>query len=345
MSRIKETVREFIDEMKWTSWVELDDRNLRGIVYGEVGRWICYLSWDERESHVACHSCCGMKVPAVSRTAVNEYLAMANFNLRLGNFEMEHSTGEVCFKTSAPLEGIEPTMEFVKALAFANFSMMDRYMPGLMAVAFGNQDPKKAIEKAETPRNTGSGEETEDSDEENETPPPPARQYRRSVNASDRKKRVGQFLRFLKRMDNRAHKEAKNTCFLIFYEPDSEAPVSDNNPHGSSRTVQFLFKEKWFAMDIPSTNLYPEEAERILKERRGFYREAERPDAGVTNNVVDLVKYDPVGKKYIYGDEREAAEDAAYVLFEVWKLPPGAKLLVTASSFEGPSWEKDKPLP
>ena len=81
-----------------------------------------------------------------------------------------------------------------------------------------------------------------------------------------------------------------------------------------------------------------------LKERRGFYREAETPDVGVTTEVNDLVEFDPIGRKYIYGDEEEAAQDAAYVLYDVWGLDPQAELLVTASAFDGPSWEKDTPL-
>ena len=85
----------------------------------------------------------------------------------------------------------------------------------------------------------------------------------------------------------------------------------------------------------------PEEAEKILRKRRGFYREAANPETGATKNVNDLVQFDPIGRKYIFGDEREAAEDAAYVFYDVWGLEPDAELLVTASSFEGPSWEKD----
>ncbi len=58
------------------------------------------------------------------------------------------------------------------------------------------------------------------------------------------------------------------------------------------------------------------------------------------------MEFDPIGKKFIYGDEREAAEDAAYVLFDVWGLPPGAVLTVSASAFgDGPSWEKDQVMP
>ena len=32
------------------------------------------------------------------------------------------------------------------------------------------------------------------------------------------------------------------------------------------------------------------------------------------------------------------------MLYDVWGLSPDAELLVTASAFDGPSWEKDAPL-
>jgi hypothetical protein len=139
-------------------------------------------------------------------------------------------------------------------------------------------------------------------------------------------------------MAKRAHRQSKVACFANI------APVGprDGDIH---RFVQFCFRKDWFAVDLPNTSILPAEAVRVVKERRGFYREAERADAGVTKNVNDLVQFDPIGKKFIYGDEREAAEDAAYLLFDVYGLPPDAELTVTASTFgDGPTWEKDKPL-
>jgi hypothetical protein len=257
------------------------------------------------------------------------------------------------------MRGVRPTVDLVKRLAFANFSTMDQYLPGLMSVIYGKTRPKAAIEDAERP----GKEEPEDDDgpqdapqgqeSQSETPAQGAvlagrkgqllTQTRRPM--VSRAKRTAQFVRYLQLMDERAHGQTEGACFLVFSRPfDPAVPGANQDPGAGPRMVQFRFDGKWFAIDIPSTNLCPDEAERILKERRGFYREAEHSEVGVTTNVNDLVRFDPIGRKYIYGDEREAAQDAAYVFYDVWGLTPDADLLVTASAFNGPSWEKDVPL-
>ncbi len=156
---------------------------------------------------------------------------------------------------------------------------------------------------------------------------------------------MDQFVRCLKMMEKRAHEEIKGSCILIFSRPDvSEACAQGKDPHSVPKMIQFCFEEKWFAIDVPSIHLSPGDAGRILKERHGFRREAEHPGTRVTRKARDLVKLAAVGKKYIYGDEWEAAEDVAYIFYTVWGLTPDAELLVTASAFDGPSWEQDVPL-
>ncbi|MCE5280350.1 MAG: hypothetical protein ABFD92_07910 [Planctomycetaceae bacterium] len=57
------------------------------------------------------------------------------------------------------------------------------------------------------------------------------------------------------------------------------------------------------------------------------------------------MEFDPLGRKYIYGDEQEAAEDAAWLLYDLFALSADAEIRVTAASFEGNyHYEKDKRL-
>ncbi len=228
-------------------------------------------------------------------------------------------------------------------------------------MAFGKATPKAAVEEAEKPQ--PKQEEGDDDDSEEDPQPVQPRPGRRAQSGADnnvrpptererreirnrvpipvgRGARIAQIAGFLKLMFKRRHEEAKNSCFAIISPAERVAPTNEIH-----RFIQFCFREKWFALDLPNTGILPSEAERVLRQRRGFYREAEQPDAGVTKNVNDLVQFDPIGKKYIYGDEREAAEDAAYLLFDVYDLPLDAELKVKASAFGGgPSWEKDQPL-
>ena len=82
-----------------------------------------------------------------------------------------------------------------------------------------------------------------------------------------------------------------------------------------------------------------EEAKLLVLANRGFIREVEHAETGVTD-FEDLAKHDPVNKKYEYGQEDQAAEDMAWVLFDVWELPIDIPLAVHAGSFHSEhTWE------
>ncbi len=88
-------------------------------------------------------------------------------------------------------------------------------------------------------------------------------------------------------------------------------------------------------MDLPNATLFKPEAERILRERSGFFWLCDLPQ--FTLYEEDVEGHDPFRKIYLYADERPAAEDTAYILFDLWKFPMDWRLYVTASAFgDGP---------
>ena len=196
-------------------------------------------------------------------------------------------------------------------------------------------------------------------------------------------RRVAQFAHFLKLMDDRTHEEAQSMCYLIFDERNdpqkrsnrlirnrrlrvpqpryasvgfssgsqtgcsAQDPAEDKEPwqdRGCRRFVQFCFKSKRFAMDLPNTTIFPMEVQRLIQDRSGFFREAEAPDKGI-----DLMRYirkfDPVMKYYMYDDEVAAAEDTAFILFSLCHFPVGSRFFVKASSFRTRHrWETHVPI-
>lgn len=102
--------------------------------------------------------------------------------------------------------------------------------------------------------------------------------------------------------------------------------------------VQFAFDERQFRMDLPENTLHPDEAERLLVERTGFFwlrgwSEAERPERGSLG---------PLNKIYAYGEEYQAALDMLFLLLDVWRFSPNFRWYVNSCPFEnGDDWEKD----
>jgi len=69
--------------------------------------------------------------------------------MTLGNFELDFSDGEMRFKTSVSVGDGAVTADLIKPVVIANLGTMDEYLPGIMAVGFGNQTPQIPIKEIE----------------------------------------------------------------------------------------------------------------------------------------------------------------------------------------------------
>jgi hypothetical protein len=69
--------------------------------------------------------------------------------MRVGNFELDYEDGEVRFKTSLDVENVELSHDLVSNHVYANVWTMDRYLPALFGVIYGNISPKDAVDQIE----------------------------------------------------------------------------------------------------------------------------------------------------------------------------------------------------
>ncbi|BAZ08733.1 hypothetical protein NIES4071_05390 [Calothrix sp. NIES-4071] len=66
-----------------------------------------------------------------------------------GNFEMDFDDGEIRYKTSIDIDGDELTQDIIKRLVYANVTMMDEYLPGIIIVIEKDVSPVDAIRSIE----------------------------------------------------------------------------------------------------------------------------------------------------------------------------------------------------
>lgn len=195
-------------------------------------------------------------------------------------------------------------------------------------------------------------------------------------------RRIAQFAAHLRPMYHRAHEVAHGPCFIIFEErpphddgdpvlvekkelalagvraafdtlgffddPDDAAPA-DFPGEGwragddDSRFIQFSAERQWFCLDMPRQTLERAEAGDILRYRKGFFYLSDRQE--FTLHEEDVDGHEPFRKVYVYGDEDSAAEDMAFIFFQVWKFPVDARFYVTSAAFNGKhAWEKGVPI-
>lgn len=116
---------------------------------GKNGKWLCYAQAREDQEQFVYYSVCPVNVPEERRNAAAEFITRANYGMIIGNFEMDYKDGEIRYKTSIDVEGAELTPPLVKQMVYANVIIMDRYLPGIMRVIYGDASPETEIAKIE----------------------------------------------------------------------------------------------------------------------------------------------------------------------------------------------------
>ncbi len=112
---------------------------------GQNGSWMCYAHIDEERNALIIYSVVAQQVPEHARQRMADFLTRANFGLVTGNFEMDLTDGETRFKTSVELGQTVADIPLVRRLLHVNVASLDRYLPGIEAVADGRLDPREAI--------------------------------------------------------------------------------------------------------------------------------------------------------------------------------------------------------
>ncbi|MBE6754135.1 MAG: hypothetical protein E7559_07295 [Ruminococcaceae bacterium] len=80
------------------------------------------------------------------RADMCELLTRINYGLLNGNFEMDFDDGEIRYKSFNDCDGITPTPAIIKDSILVPASMLRRFGDAIIAVMFGLQNPKEAVD-------------------------------------------------------------------------------------------------------------------------------------------------------------------------------------------------------
>ncbi|HEY9820506.1 MAG TPA: YbjN domain-containing protein [Candidatus Sericytochromatia bacterium] len=139
----------FFKEDDWPFY-EVEGKPILQMAFqGENGKWTCYAKARVEQEQFVFYSICPVNAPDSKRLAVAEFLTRANSGMIIGNFELDFADGEVRYKTSIDVDGDILSSALIKRLVYANVTMMDEYLPGIMSVIYGDVSPKDAIAQIE----------------------------------------------------------------------------------------------------------------------------------------------------------------------------------------------------
>lgn len=146
---IFEIIIDFFQEEQWQFQVIQEQQTLRLAFQGNNGKWDCYAKARELKKQFLFYSVCPVTAPNHKLLTIAEFITRANHGMIIGNFELDFSDGEIRYKTSIDVEGDRLTSALIKQIVYANVTMMDEYLPGIVAVIQQDVSPQEAIARIE----------------------------------------------------------------------------------------------------------------------------------------------------------------------------------------------------
>jgi hypothetical protein len=118
---------------------------------GDVGTYRVIAAVDEDGELFEVFGCAPVRVPAGARPSIAETIARANYGLRLGKLEMNYDDGEIRFQVAHVLTNGVLDDGIIARSFGAAMAMLDRYLPAILSVIYGNELPKDAVRIVEQP--------------------------------------------------------------------------------------------------------------------------------------------------------------------------------------------------
>ncbi len=149
MSEFLNIAQQYLESDEWP--YERDDEKglLKTGVSSDGQTYRVFIDAQDQSDQFICYVYGPTNVPEEKRRAAAEYLCRANYGLRIGNFEIDMSDGEVRYKTSIDVEGADLCVTMVKNLLNVGAAMMMRYYPGLLKLVYGDAEPAAVIQEIE----------------------------------------------------------------------------------------------------------------------------------------------------------------------------------------------------
>jgi len=151
MGELRERLEQFLDADGWPRQAGGAPTVLRMGFSGQNGNWTCYLDVNEERRMAVFYSRCPLTIPEDRLVEVGTFLHRANYGLRLGGFEFDLDDGDIRYKTTLASDPAGWDRQTLASFFHTNVVMMDMYLPGIAAVAFGGATPEEAIRAIEGP--------------------------------------------------------------------------------------------------------------------------------------------------------------------------------------------------
>jgi hypothetical protein len=149
---IKEIVTDYLNSIEWKYSLDKRDTIRFGVSLDNM-KVDCILDIREQSDILLFYTVLPVMVAEELRIKVSEFIARANYGLRIGNLEMDFKDGEVRYKTYANTNQSCINTDIVRHLIHANIQTFEKYAEGILKVVYSDLSPEDAIEMVESDNN------------------------------------------------------------------------------------------------------------------------------------------------------------------------------------------------
>ena len=157
MNAAYEKLIQHLDEHNVRYLTGNDSQSICADFRGEVGTYRIIAQVESDHELFQVFGLAPVRVPEGCRPAIAETIARANYGLKVGKLEMDLDDGALRFQAAQILADDNLEGRVIHCLISAAMAVLDRYLPAILSVIYGNELPKDAIRCADAAR-SGSGE-------------------------------------------------------------------------------------------------------------------------------------------------------------------------------------------
>lgn len=140
-------IKDFLNSQEW-QFTQVEGKNILLFgISGKNGNFQCIADLiEEDDKKFIFFSVCGANTPLDKRPLMLNLLNILNYKLFFGNFEMDVEDGEIRYRTSISLNNFELNPNFIEELIMTNIITMDKNLPSIVGLMFGDITVEKALE-------------------------------------------------------------------------------------------------------------------------------------------------------------------------------------------------------
>ncbi|MGB1250918.1 MAG: YbjN domain-containing protein [Candidatus Promineifilaceae bacterium] len=139
------TLGKFLEVDQWYPTRPSDDLHYQMTYAGNYGQYMCHAYVHREYEQFIFYAVMPETVPESIRKEISYFLTMANYGIRIGNFEMDFKDGVVRFKTSIDFEGVIVNASLLKNTTYPAVNLIDQYYPGFIYIINDGWSAEKAI--------------------------------------------------------------------------------------------------------------------------------------------------------------------------------------------------------